>query len=514
MPIEAVQMTRTELAARISHQVDALREDLLRDTIRLIQFETVSGGSPEQETAYRREIPNCLAWLRERAESMGFKFRIVGGKGAGAAGEISWDSDEPNAPVFLMASHIDVVTPVGSWKYPPFSGTIAEGQVWGRGIQDDKGPLIQTLYGMHAARLAGIRPPCHVRILIGTQEETGDWRDVKNYVKKVGAPDYAFTPDANFPIINGEKGMMSIRYDAQWESADEDPDTGLRFVGLRGGDRENIVASSCEATFEFPADRRSAVMQELMRETTSYTVEHREARITLLPGTTPEGRGQVVLTFLGKGAHSSTPEKGHNAILDALDFLHTLEALPQAMRNYFRFIWAAAQDLDGTALDIASNHHFIGPTTVSLSLASVNGQGGSAVINIRHTMGITWRQVLSRCLSAARRFGKATGLQIKTTRHGRAVDAIYMDPASPGIAAFIRSLQDGFEAVTGRAPTLQAIGGTTYAKGIPNCCAFGPILTPDEPEMAHQADERFPVDAIVRNAKVYGTAIAMMTINR
>mgnify|MGYP000880861490 CR=1 FL=1 len=116
-----------------------------------------------------------------------------------------------------------------------FAGTIAEGQIWGRGIQDDKGPLIQSLYGMFAARQAGIRPPCHVRILIGTQEETGDWDDVKSYVETEGAPDYAFPPDANFPIINGEKGMMSVRYDADWQMP-EAPANGLRFISLKGGE--------------------------------------------------------------------------------------------------------------------------------------------------------------------------------------------------------------------------------------------------------------------------------------
>ena len=51
------------------------------------------------------------------------------------------NTPEPNNQGLLLMNHMDVVEAKGDWKYPPFSGEIAEGKVWGRGTLDDKGPL-------------------------------------------------------------------------------------------------------------------------------------------------------------------------------------------------------------------------------------------------------------------------------------------------------------------------------------------------------------------------------------
>ena len=48
---------------------------------------------------------------------------------------LKWPGKTAQDPILLM-SHMDVVEATGQWKYPPFSGTIAEGKVWGRGAAD------------------------------------------------------------------------------------------------------------------------------------------------------------------------------------------------------------------------------------------------------------------------------------------------------------------------------------------------------------------------------------------
>lgn len=497
----------------ITDALEARAEDLVADFSRILQFETVSGGTPEQEAKYRAQIPACFDWLKALAARLGFTFRSWEGKVA----EIEWAlppaAGEGTRPVFGIASHIDVVTPAGSWTYPPFSGTIADGQVWGRGCQDDKGPLICALYGVHAAKEAGIRPPCDVRIIIGTSEETGDWSDIELYLAQRGAPDYCFTPDADFPIINGEKGMINITFTSKWAKVVPNAETHMEFMNFSGGVRSNIVPSLAEVKLRFPVESKHEVMKELVRETTRFTVENRGSNVTLMPDDEKSahlGYYQALVSFVGKAAHGSTPEKGHNAINDALKFFADIETMPPSVRAFIQFLAMAGSEHDGSNLQIASEHDHIGATTINLAIVTIDQESGSAIVNIRPTMGMTCDEVIRRCTLSAQTFTEATGLEIEVKSDSHAADAIFLDPNSATIGPFLQSLKNAYTAVTGLEGKAVAIGGTTYAKAFPNCCAFGPVLIGVDEELAHQADERFAISSIKRNAIIYGLSVALM----
>ncbi|MBI5155516.1 Sapep family Mn(2+)-dependent dipeptidase [Candidatus Poribacteria bacterium] len=497
---------------RIRTFVESRRDRLIADSSRIIQFQTVSGGTPEQQAEYERQIPACFEWLGGLVRGMGFEFRVI----QGVVGEVLWRNSDPSVPTMGIASHIDVVTPMGEWTHGPFSGEIAGGYLWGRGVQDDKGPLIQVLHALHAVKSCGFQPPCHIKVIIGTLEETSRWSDLEIYKDTVGAPEFGFTPDADFPIINGEKGMVSLAFKAAWPESGVHHDTGIEFVSLAGGERENIVPSWCELTLRFPSSDKTGVMKELVRTTTEFVVENHGANITLAPNREREvgdGRYEAVVSFVGRAAHSSTPEKGHNAILDALHFVRDIETLPEPMRRFAAFLHMAASDLSGDNLGIASSHDFIGATSVSLSLIDLRAKGGEALLNVRPTMGLSCAEVLLCCRDTTEAFAAASGLDVSVRVAGTAKEAIHLDPENPEVAPFIKSLQQGYELVTGNSAGLQATAGTTYAKAFPNFCAFGPVIVPTDLELAHEVDERFLVESIVRNACIYGTSIALMAQN-
>jgi succinyl-diaminopimelate desuccinylase len=507
--------TRTdELRSRLERLLDQQKESLLRDSIRILQFETVSGGNPEQEAKYRREIPVCLLWLKELAQQMGFEFRQWDNKVA----EIEWaEAPEPGErrPVMGIAAHIDVVTPAGKWKYPPFGGVVENGILYGRGTQDDKGPLIQALYAMYLAKEAGVVPRCDIRLIIGTKEETGDWSDIELYLKQRGAPDYSFTPDAEFPLITGEKGMINLEFTAEWAPVAPHAETGLDFILFKGGERSNIIPALAEITLRFPVEAKTEVMKELVRETTRFTVENAGSNITLLPNNEADSAGkgyyEAVVSFLGKAAHSSLPEKGHNAIADAARFFSDIETLPPPVRAFMQFLALISSEQGGAMLGIESEHPFVGKTTAALTLATVEKDKAMGLLNVRPTMGMPAQRVLELAREAAESFGEATGLVVKVEpRGGRVIDAIFLDPDKPGIGDFLAALRGGFEGVTDLPGTPMAIGGTTYAKALPNCCAFGPCLHGTDDELAHQADEHLAVASINRNTLIYALSIALM----
>ncbi|MDX1971019.1 MAG: M20/M25/M40 family metallo-hydrolase, partial [Candidatus Sumerlaeia bacterium] len=149
----------------LKSHLDRLAPELLADSQRIIQFKTVSGGSPEEEATLKQELPRCFEWLRTRAEAFGFEYREFEGR----VGEIAWN--HPNgdgAPLVVVAGHIDVVTPgTGNWTHPAFGGEVHDGELWGRGTQDDKVPTLQALYAMRALKEAGVQLPFNLRLVVG-----------------------------------------------------------------------------------------------------------------------------------------------------------------------------------------------------------------------------------------------------------------------------------------------------------------------------------------------------------
>ena len=101
---------------------------------------------------------------------------------------------------------MDVVPAGSGWKTDPYKPEIIDGKLYARGSSDDKGPTMACYYGLKIIKDLCLPVSKRVRFVVGTDEESG-WSDMDYYFKHVGLPepDFGFSPDAEFPIINGEK---------------------------------------------------------------------------------------------------------------------------------------------------------------------------------------------------------------------------------------------------------------------------------------------------------------------
>ncbi|HRR30636.1 MAG TPA: Sapep family Mn(2+)-dependent dipeptidase [Candidatus Sumerlaeia bacterium] len=489
---------------RLFAEIENLKDDLVRETSRIISFETISGGKSDAEKEkFNREIARNLDYLKDFAERHGFVYKDL--DGIVSVIEQPAETKEKGLGVPL---HIDVVPVSGEWKYPPFSGTVADGCIWGRGTQDDKGPLMACLFGLIALKKLGVRFIRPIHIVLGRGEEVGEWSDVQYFLKKEGAPAFSFTPDAAFPIINGEKGIMNLKINAEWESADAGK--SLHFHSLSGGNRANVVPDEAIVRFTTDGDEAEA-MKRLKKELDDFSAQNKEAKIRgpeICEASETSPRS-IKITFLGKSAHGSLPQDGHNAILDALQFLKEHDSLSPDCRAYAAFLHGACSQFFGGGLNIAVEHHFVGKTTVNLGICNMNEKEGRAVINIRPTLGLLCREVGARASALAKAESEKTGCRIyveDTKEWGR--DALYVDPKEN--AFFISSLQEAYRTVTGGEPELKAIGGTTFAKAYPNCVCFGPVGA-DEKDLAHITDEYVKISRHVENTKIYAAAFALLT---
>ena len=167
-----------------------------------------------------------------------------------------------------VLAHLDVVPEGDGWDHDPYGGEIIDGRLIGRGTSDDKGPGVAALFAMKAILDADIPMKRRCRLILGCDEECG-MQDLEYYEEKIGLPAMGFSPDANFPLINTEKGIMQMKLDAPL--ADE------RLVSIACGTRANVVPGTAVATGASRLPRRLTWRTRTARSRRSWWTETRRS---------------------------------------------------------------------------------------------------------------------------------------------------------------------------------------------------------------------------------------------
>lgn len=351
-----------------------------------------------------------------------------------------------------ILTHLDVVPEGNGWDYPPYSATIADGKMFGRGTMDDKGAAIAAIYAVKAVADAGIPLTRRIRIIFGADEETG-WRDIDYYMEKgEEIPTYSFAPDANFPVIFAEKGCLY--FDLTMDTAK----AGI--LSIAGGVASNAVPDSCQIQ---------------------------------VPATTD---GTLTVNAKGTAAHASLPEHGENAISNAMEQLWMLHeqgkiSCPLAQFYHERI----GTDYWGTKFGIAGSDES-GCLTLNVGTASITD--GKVVLSVDIRYPVTWdgEKLLQSITQQAAQYGMQT-------ENAGISSPLYIAKNS----ALIQKLVGVYQKITGdkRAPI--AIGGGTFARAMPNAVAFGPLL-PGRPMTEHQANEHIRLDDLKTITRIYAHAVA------
>ena len=384
-----------------------------------------------------------------------------------------------------ILGHLDVVGEGSGWDTDPYTCVEKDGMLYGRGVSDDKGPVCAALFGMKAVKDLGIPLSKNVRLILGTDEESGSQDIAYYYAREPFAP-MAFTPDANFPLINVEKGHFGPHFGTDWAPETAEP----RVTSLTGGFRRNVVPPEAEAVI---AGLTAAQVEPLC----GPAAEKTGAKFTVT-GT----EGGVTLHCTGKNAHAAMPDDGINAIQAILE---VLAALPLAecestkairsMHTLFPF-----GDNRGKGLGIAMKDEVSGETTVNLALIDLNEAGFSADIDSRVAVCANEENCVKTCEESLKKHG------LRFLTQPRMMEAHIVEADSP----LVKTLLECYSAYTGeRDPQPIAIGGGTYVHHIPGGVAFGCEFPGFDPKM-HSANEQARVDQLVTSAKIFALAIARL----
>jgi succinyl-diaminopimelate desuccinylase len=189
-----------------------------------------------------------------------------------------------------ILGHLDVVPVQDGWTYGPFSATIEQGKMIGRGVNDDKGPTMAAYYAMKWIKDSGIPLKRKLRLILGVDEESG-MRCIKHYLEQYPPSAMAFAPDAVFPLIYAEKGIHSCEVTGKESS----------ILAFESGQRLNMV----------PEVAKVRLSQDLAKEFKEYLTSS---------GLKGEVQGDWLILY-GKGAHAMQPDEGVNAAVKLGQFL-------------------------------------------------------------------------------------------------------------------------------------------------------------------------------------------------
>ena len=209
-------------------QVDAQRDEIIALEQALVRIPSVNTGfMPTGD-----ETPVC-EYIRDWLAEDGIQSEILGR--TPERGNILARIEGSNSDAGLMfMSHTDVV-PVEEeekWRFPPFSATIADGRIYGRGASDCKGLLTAQLYAMRLLIRNGIQLEDSLIFCSGADEEHGGrygfgWL-AENHPDKIRAP-FAVNEGGGTPIDSpsgltyllgtGEKGRLQVEIEVKGVSS-------------------------------------------------------------------------------------------------------------------------------------------------------------------------------------------------------------------------------------------------------------------------------------------------------
>lgn len=417
-------------------------QDAVNSISESVRFDS-SRGERTASAPFGQENYECLLHFLNLAESLGFETRNYDGY----AGEVTFGNA---AEEFAILAHLDVVPAGDGWTKPPFGGEISEGKIWGRGTVDDKGPAICCLYALKQLKDDGFVPAKKVKLIVGCNEESG-WECIEHYKQVAHLPETGFSPDADFPVIYSEKGILHVRLHFPIERAP--------FYYLEGGSSSNMVCDFCSAT----------------PKTLSI---HRAKELGL------EVSGKKIIAH-GKSAHGSTPNLGVNAILPVLRYFQEKN---ETVKKIIDFLFDDVFELK----KINDEIDFL---TLSPNLIKFRKNEIQIVCDIRYPAGMTLKQILPQL--------DRLGVCYETLHHQ---PPLRLSQSSE----LVSNLLSVFEECTGQTAEPVSIGGGTYARALKNGVAFGPEMLGDEP-VIHQPNEHISIERVELLLDIYEKAIERLT---
>jgi len=452
-------------------------DDLLTDLKEMLAIKSVRDDDAATTDAPLGPGPKeALLKFEEFAKRDGF--RVGNYKNLVAYAELGPEDAEETVAII---GHLDVMPEGDGWTKDPWTPVIEDGRLYARGSSDDKGPTFTAYYALKMIKDLGLKLNRKLVLVVGIDEES-DWTGMDEFFAEYGEPTMGFSPDAEFPIINGEKGNVSIvtRFAGTQDGA-------LKLVSFTAGQRPNMVPGVAKAVVEtVDADALVAAMNNYLET---------ESRVK---GEADVVDNQVTVTFYGKQVHGAMPETGENAGTYLANFLQEQDFGGNA-QGFLTFLGTQLHD-DTVAAKIGAKTHDDLMHDLSMNVGIqrfVDGEDGFVNANFRYPQNTTAQEIEDHVAASL-----PAGFEATAKAEGHAQVPHYV----PGDDPLVQTLLQVYRDQTGLPAAEQVIGGGTFGRLLKRGVAFGAMFE-GVPDTMHQADEFYPVADLTRAMAIFGQAM-------
>ena len=446
-----------ELMRDVARFVEENKENVLRDIGRLVAIDSVMG----------EEKPG-MPFGEGPAQALKLGLEIAGELGLEAHNcedRMGYAQVGQGTDYLATITHLDVVPSVG-WAEDPFTLRRREGYIIGRGVMDDKGPSVLCLYALKYLKDSGMPLRYPVRALLGINEEN-HMADLDYYLANYKAPLFCFSPDADFPLCNGEKGIFHGKV-VSWLPM-------KRVKDIRGGVAANVIPDLAEAWVE--AEKLSS---------TERVTAQREGDCWHL-------------TAKGIGGHASAPEGTVNAIGVLVDYILEQGILSGAEEDFFYGLQRLHSDPYGGNLGLDTEDMIFTPLTIVGGVIGMEEGHVFQTVDCRYPTTSSGQDIVAQLTG---NWGELAQVHVLSDDK-----PFYMALDNPAVQVCV----DTYNAVTGEQAQPYTIGGGTYARHFPNAVSFGPEHperpAPDFAGPIHGVDEAANIDWLMEALQIYILAL-------
>lgn len=453
--------------------LEPMHEEILRVAKELIQIKSVQ-QEEKDGMPFGEGVAKALEKSVKIMDEFGFRTKNV--ENYAAYGEIG----EGEEMIGILA-HMDVVPEGDGWTVcKPYEPVVEDGKLFGRGSLDDKGPVAAAMIAMKILKDSNVKLNKRIRLILGGNEENGSGC-MHYYKKHEELPTFGFTPDADFPAIHAEKGIMIFNLKKEIKETSD-----IKILSLKGGNAPNMVADRCKLKLdknkmdiiekEFEAFKKESIFEIDMKNESDY----------------------IEISAIGKSAHGSTPWLGQSAISIMMAFLDRIKShlgkdLEMFVDYYNKSI---GFETDGSSTGCGFSDEPSGKLVFNVGMVNIKDDEAKLIINVRYPVTLNQDKVYDGLKSVIKNYD----INVEPREHD---DPIYI----PKDHEVIRKLMKSYKDVTkDEKAEPVVIGGGTYARDIQNIVAFGPVF-PGSEETAHQSNEYITLKDLFTAAEIYLRAL-------
>lgn len=446
------------------------RQQMIEDIMALVEVESVGVPSSSKNEPYGPGCRSVLVVADAICKRQGFTL----------------ENHENHCASFLwkgavvkeigIFGHLDVVPAGPGWTQDPFSVRLDGDILIGRGVADNKGAVVAVLHALEYLKESGYVPHNSIRMFLGCNEESG-MKDVEYYLASHPMPHFSFTPDVEFPVCNGEKGIMDIR-------AEYVLDEKSILVDFSAGEAKNAVPGLAYALLRIDMEKAKSVF----------------------PLESMEQDGQFVKLFAkGIASHSAFPEGSKNAEVVLAQRLLDSGVLDEGSTRLMSSIVRIFGTCNGEGLEVPWEDELSGKLTHVGSKVRMERGTVCQHINIRYNIKANRTLLVQR-------------IKRNLDRHGFRVTEVEDNPPShfPADSAVITQLLSLVRTHLDLDASAYVMGGGTYARKLKNAIGFGPGNPKRKRPFceghgnAHQPDECVDMNDLMKATQIFVEAIPMI----